>query len=292
MGLVEFEALELQETGSNGADYTAEHQSGDAGPAPNVTTRGLSTPASKPDFRAALQKRMLNCRQLSQKNVKEPKGSSAPTATDATVQSNQIEKHSSLIWPATRDSRDEPVFDSVPASLTAPRIFVSQNRTWQAVAGHPVDYKRLSALQFELLSIIAAHGANGIGQPDLVRVSGQDKRSVPKRTDELAKAGYIEKTPISYTGVRTSLCIHKRFVRAGHFLKSPNDLDDIFRNRTVILSSLVNLLYQILKETEYLPYHQLRDKLVSLRFFDSGALTNSSRVSVSTNSTREVSVHP
>lgn len=155
-----------------------------------------------------------------------------------------------------------------------------------------MDYKRLSALQFELLSIIAAHGANGIGQPDLVRVSGQDKRSVPKRTDELAKAGYIEKTPISYTGVRTSLCIHKRFVRAGHFLKSPNDLDDIFRNRTVILSSLVNLLYQILKETEYLPYHQLRDKLVSLRFFDSGALTNSSRVSVSTNSTREVSVHP
>jgi transcription factor C subunit 3 len=118
-------------------------------------------------------------------------------------------------------------------------------------------------MQFILLSIIAAHGADGIYQPELVRLSGQDKRSVPHRTDELAKAGYIEKTPITLRGLRTSLCVHKRFVKEGHFLRGSSNFEDVFRNRAVILSALVEHLYNILKETPILRYTQLRTALVS-----------------------------
>lgn len=177
-----------------------------------------------------------------------------------------LSKNKGSFLKQTQDTTSKPpVFDNIPASTTAPRIYVSQDRTWIAVAGHPVDLKRLSALQFELLSIIAAHGEDGIGQPDLVKISGQDKRSVPHRTDELAKAGYIEKTPISYTGVRTSLCVHKRFIKAGHFLKDSIQHEDVFRNRTVILSSLVRLLYNVLKDApkQTVKYISLRERLVS-----------------------------
>lgn len=162
-----------------------------------------------------------------------------------------------------RIETEPPSFDEIPTTTTAPRMYVSQDRTWQAVAGHSVDLKKLSAMQFALLSIIAAHGADGIIQPDLVKISGQDKRSVPHRTDELAKAGYIEKKPVQSSKLRTSLCVHKRFVKEGHFLKGPSNVEDVFRNRTVILSSLVGLLYDILKDVDFIPYSQLRPRLVS-----------------------------
>ena len=94
------------------------------------------------------------------------------------------------------------------------RIFTSQERMWQAVTGHGVDLKRVPAMEFQVLSAIAAAGPPGITQPDIVKSVGQDKRSVPKRTDRLADNGYIIKKVVYLKGQKTSLCTHIRFTRS------------------------------------------------------------------------------
>ncbi|RHZ48946.1 hypothetical protein CDV55_101892 [Aspergillus turcosus] len=91
------------------------------------------------------------------------------------------------------------------------RVFVSRERRWLAVAGHEPDETKVLPLEFALLSIIASRKSNGIFQTDLVRLSGQDKRSVPKRTDMLQQKGYIEKRAIQIKSVRTSLCVLRKF---------------------------------------------------------------------------------
>ncbi|KMU81479.1 hypothetical protein CISG_09050 [Coccidioides immitis RMSCC 3703] len=93
------------------------------------------------------------------------------------------------------------------AAQDAFRVFVSQERMWLTITGHKPDNYRIFPLEFTLLSIIASHKSRGVVQGDLVRLSGQDKRSVPKRTDTLQQKGYIEKKAIQYKGARTSLCI-------------------------------------------------------------------------------------
>ena len=101
------------------------------------------------------------------------------------------------------------------------RLFASENRMWHALTGHEPDPSRLKELDFVLLSIIASYGTKGILQHDLVRVSGQDKRSLPHRTDRLHEHGYIEKKKISSLlweedyarKVHTSLCTLRRFVQ-------------------------------------------------------------------------------
>lgn len=91
------------------------------------------------------------------------------------------------------------------------RVFVSEERTWLAITGHEPDETKVLPTEFTLLSIIAAAKSNGIIQPDLVRLSGQDKRSIPKRTDELHRKGYIQKRPIQVRRARTSLCTLRKF---------------------------------------------------------------------------------
>ncbi|KAF2742044.1 hypothetical protein M011DRAFT_296951 [Sporormia fimetaria CBS 119925] len=161
---------------------------------------------------------------------------------------------------SAQHSSRQPIFDKLTSSTTAPRICVSQDRTWQAVAGHGVDLKKVPEMQFVLLSIIAAHGPEGIHQPDLVKLSGQDKRSVPKRTDDLARAGYIEKNPVHIPGHSTTALVHRRYVGEGHFLRAC-DFQDVFRDRSVILSSMIGFLYKIMESNPVLPLRDLREKL-------------------------------
>ncbi|KAF2873578.1 hypothetical protein BDV95DRAFT_605072 [Massariosphaeria phaeospora] len=149
-----------------------------------------------------------------------------------------------------------------PIPTHHPRLYASQDRIWQAIAGHSFDLKQLPSMHFVLLSIIRKQGVDGIAQPDLVRLSGQDKRSVPKRTDDLAAKGYIEKKPVYVGKVRTSICVHKRFVIAGHFLKSSGKVEDVFRNQTFILSSFVPLLCKTLKDNNNIvPVIDLRARM-------------------------------
>ena len=98
------------------------------------------------------------------------------------------------------------------------RLYASENRMWHALAGHGPNLSKIKSLDFACLSIIASCGPKGILQHDLVRISGQDKRSLPARTDRLRDGGYIEKKPICVQllnpkrVLHTSQCILKRFV--------------------------------------------------------------------------------
>ncbi|KAF2156661.1 hypothetical protein K461DRAFT_289058 [Myriangium duriaei CBS 260.36] len=91
------------------------------------------------------------------------------------------------------------------------KLYTTENRIWQTVAGHGVDWRKLPKMEFQCLCVIAAHGQNGIIQPDIVALTGQDKRSVPKRTDSLAAKGYITKETVQGSGTKTSLLRLKRF---------------------------------------------------------------------------------
>lgn len=131
------------------------------------------------------------------------------------------------------------------------RVYTSQSRMWSATAGHAPDFNRIPRLDFILLSIIAARRGKGILQPDLVRVSGQDKRSVPKRTERLHDSGYIEKKAVSAKGNRTSLCVLKRFTTAGavSIQEARADGDsygqDIADRRLVLKENLKNSVVEV-----------------------------------------------
>ncbi len=98
------------------------------------------------------------------------------------------------------------------------RLYASKNRMWYALAGHGPDYSKIKSFDFVCLSIIAASGPKGILQHDLIRISGQDKRSLPARTDRLHDDGYVEKKRVSVhlfnpkRLLHTSKCTLKRFV--------------------------------------------------------------------------------
>lgn len=91
-----------------------------------------------------------------------------------------------------------------PTLTTRPRIQVTEETVWQAITGHGVDYKQIPRLEWHLLQGIAPTKHDGILQGDLRRLVGQDKRSVPKRTDFLAAKGYIVKRSIMVRASKTS----------------------------------------------------------------------------------------
>jgi hypothetical protein len=162
----------------------------------------------------------------------------------------------------TEDTRaTPPVFDEPEAAISAPRLYASQNRTWQALTGHDIDLKKVPSMEFALLSLIAARGVNGITQPDLTQMSGQDKRSVPHRTNELARKGYIVKQPVQAGKIRTSLCVHSKFVDQKHFLTS-GAVEDVYKKDSFVLSGFVHLLYNKLKDAGIVPTRDVRKKLV------------------------------
>ncbi|KAK3327283.1 hypothetical protein B0T19DRAFT_421287 [Cercophora scortea] len=87
---------------------------------------------------------------------------------------------------------------------TRPRIHPSEDLVWQTLTRHGVDYKRVPVLEWKCLLGIASVKGEGILQSDLRRLVDQDKRSLPKRTDSLAKKGYIAKRTIVVQKMKTS----------------------------------------------------------------------------------------
>ncbi|KAJ5690603.1 hypothetical protein N7462_004995 [Penicillium macrosclerotiorum] len=129
------------------------------------------------------------------------------------------------------------------------RVFVSRERTWYAVSGHEPDEGKVPASEFALLSIIASHKSDGVVQTDLVRLSGQDKRSVPKRTDALHRKGYIEKRSIQVRAARTSLCIHSRFMKQSSSDRNTSAAQNAGHERVMIdFHAFTQKLFEILKE--------------------------------------------
>lgn len=156
------------------------------------------------------------------------------------------------------------VFDEPNSSTTAPRLYTSQGRVWQALTGHGIDLKKVPSMEFVLLSLIAARGATGITQPELIALSGQDKRSVPHRTDELARKNYISKYPVQSNKMRTSLCIHTKFVSQNAFIES-SAVEDVYQeDGTFVVRSFPHLLYNKVGEGGIVPTRSIREKLVSV----------------------------
>lgn len=152
------------------------------------------------------------------------------------------------------------------------RLYTTVERRWQAIAGHSPDKVKIPSMDFACLSIIAAHREQGILQPDLVIISGQDKRSVPERTRRLHVGGYISKTGVLVRGFHTSKLILSRYVQ-----KSPqgndaagglNGADDIVRNgddsteMEVDLDVLQRKLVDILRNAKIITRRELKDKMV------------------------------
>ncbi|KAF2025202.1 hypothetical protein EK21DRAFT_77007 [Setomelanomma holmii] len=152
------------------------------------------------------------------------------------------------------------VFDEPASTITAPRLYASQNRIWQALTGHSMDLKKVPSMEFALLSLIAASGAKGITQPELTQFSGQDKRSVPHRTDELARKGYIVKNPVQAGKARTSICVHSKFVNQNHFTAS-GAVEDVFQEGKFVASGFIPLLYSKLKDAGVVPTREIRKRL-------------------------------
>jgi hypothetical protein len=125
---------------------------------------------------------------------------------------------------------DQPT-DSQPTETksSAPlRVFTSIVRRWQTITGHAPDVSLIPPAEFQALSLIAAAGEDGILQTEVARLSGQDKRSLPHRTDNLARNGYIEKRPYYIKNMKTSILRHRKFCRSGASHQGTPAAKDIF----------------------------------------------------------------
>jgi hypothetical protein len=104
-----------------------------------------------------------------------------------------------------------PSFPQFEEKLAGQSLFASEERIWQELTGHSVDHSRISPTEFDCLVVIAAAGPDGLLQKHVTERTGQDKRSVPKRTERLAKNGYITKEAVVGEGARTSNLKLKKF---------------------------------------------------------------------------------
>ena len=160
------------------------------------------------------------------------------------------------------------------------RVYANEESMWHALTGHGVDYSKVPSLDFACLSIIAAAGPKGITQPELVKLSEQDKRSVPRRTQNLFERGYITKTPILSGAARTCICILKKFIPSSDAKKSekdepyeePNlDIDgqvifqQCFPDGGANLYLLLRNIFDVLNRFKMITLDDLRRKLVSFR---------------------------
>ncbi|KAH7377781.1 hypothetical protein BKA66DRAFT_467206 [Pyrenochaeta sp. MPI-SDFR-AT-0127] len=243
--LSEFEAAELQETGGSGAKSTSDHVQ------PEIT---LVEGAKQPSEALSAMREVLR-----ERLTKEGYGLKNDITLDSPASTIALSR------PLPRSVPEvirvaAPIFDEPESTITAPRLFASQNRIWQALTNHGIDLKKVPSMEFVLLSLIAARGADGITQPELTQLSGQDKRSVPHRTNELARKGYIVKNPVQAGKIRTSLCVHTKFISQNHFLTS-GAVEDVFQEGTFVLSGFVHLLYSKLKDAGIVPTRDIRKKL-------------------------------
>ena len=101
---------------------------------------------------------------------------------------------------------------------------MSESRMYLAICGHEKDLSKVFESEFALLSVIASRRHEGIIQGDLTKVTGQDKRSVPRRTDVLQQKGYIVKRAIHAPGSKTSQLILTKFAQT---LKKQNATGDV-----------------------------------------------------------------
>ncbi|QDS77263.1 hypothetical protein FKW77_003681 [Venturia effusa] len=133
------------------------------------------------------------------------------------------------------------------------RIWTTRDRVWQTLTGHGVDFKRIPPMEFSALSVIAAAGPKGILQPEVIHITGQDKRSLPKRTDNLAKNGYIDKKAVMLKSQKTSLLRLARFASM--------ETSEVFSNGRLVLDNFLRRFCEWVKEGDAIPLSELEERL-------------------------------
>ncbi|KAI0100742.1 hypothetical protein GGR51DRAFT_575227 [Nemania sp. FL0031] len=135
--------------------------------------------------------------------------------------------------PSARTLGDE-------ARAVRPRLHVSEERQWRTIAGHGPDLKRVPLFEWRALVDIASVKEKGILQGDLVRLTGQDKRSLPTRTDALARKGYIIKQPIVLRGGKSSKLWLAQFAEDAkeHQEREGLDYDKLDLSKSALTSDL------------------------------------------------------
>jgi hypothetical protein len=247
--LSEFEAAELHETGTIGDTYSA------------TSNQSVSTHAIKPTHPSKVLSGLGEAlrQRIQDEKIVPSITSSLSKQTKASLSSHRLPRG---VVEAPHSAT--AVFDEPSSSMTAPRLYTSQGRVWHALTGHGIDLKKVPSMEFVLLSLIAARGAAGITQPELIALSGQDKRSVPHRTDELARKNYISKYPVQSNKMRTSLCIHTKFVSQNAFIES-SAVEDVYQeDGTFVVRSFAQLLYNKVGEGGIVPTRTIRQTLVSV----------------------------
>lgn len=163
---------------------------------------------------------------------------------------------------AHQEEPDEAQDQNGSPSALQIRIFVSRERAWYAITGHEPDDTKVPSSEFGLLSIIASRKSAGIPQTELIKVSGQDKRSVPKRTEALRRKGYIEKRAIQVKSARTSLCTLIRF------LNTPGDVTNDTRTQSetqgkdlIDFDAFTTTLFDIMRENQIISRNDLKQHL-------------------------------
>ncbi|KIX08407.1 uncharacterized protein Z518_03063 [Rhinocladiella mackenziei CBS 650.93] len=176
-------------------------------------------------------------------------------------------RHPDDIYSGSDDSQrapetPKPIGTTRRARLASgPRIRVSTERMYETICGHPPDFTKIAHLEFDLLSHIAAARSNGILQGELRRATGQDKRSVPKRTDALHKKGYIVKETVYRKGNRTSRLIFKKFYHpADGNVELLRDHGGPIRRGSSVRDA-VRRIFDVLSDQSLIPQTKLAEEL-------------------------------
>jgi hypothetical protein len=242
--LSEFEAAELHETGTIGETSSKE-------PSDELVNE-ISPPKPLSALGEALRQRL---------SIEQGTSNGLTTMDSSALNLTPSRQLPRAIPEGSSDAIAIAAFDEPDPSITAPRLYASQSRIWQALTGHGIDFKKVPSMEFVLLSLIAARGAAGIPQPELVQLSGQDKRSVPHRTAELTRKGYIAKI-IVQNKYRTSLLIHSKFVSQNTSIGS-SAVEDVYqRDGTFVVRNFPQLLYNKLGKGAVVQARNMRIELV------------------------------
>lgn len=199
---------------------------------------------------------------------------------------NEVEQHNDLAInnclkihenPESVQSVDDLVHSHCNGLENSPiiKLHANEEQIWRAVAGHGVDHARIPPRDFECLSAIARYGATGIIQPELIRVTGQDKRSVPLRTQRLSDQGYIVKDRTLIGGTWTSLLRLRRHVQSGHDTATDEPTDggtipdnaeqpsnSLLRGRYTKVEVEIRTAIKILSEAKLIAWDDMKRKLV------------------------------
>lgn len=264
LSLSEFEALEDQDKSHKSTVPAGKsgQRNGNAAADESIAPGQIRPSRRLASLGSSLRQQLLGEGQASNSLFKpQPEYSSAPSDNDTV--SGPPPKVREVRKIPKKVQVSQPAFDAPDASIQGPRLCTSQNQTWIAITGHPIDLNKVPGSEFVLLSIIATSGPKGISQPELQKLSGQDKRSVPARTDSLHKKGYIDKIPIQWGKARTSLCTHKMYLK--DVQEEPKGVNDVFGIHTLSLTGLLVLLNKLLETNSVVAVRNIRKKLVSVR---------------------------